>query len=166
MVLVSVRTGSLRISASITVFVYGLLEFVIVNLVAVLALNLLAISLHHLIDSQALWLDSLVSCLDSLEHHALWHLFHLTLHHHDVIVGSGNHQLEVSLLALLESRVDHHLAVHTSYAHLAHRTLERNIGASQSCTRSQTSDGLWHVNAISRVHGYIYKSVCVIIRWE
>ena len=163
---VGVRTRSLSISACITEVMNSLLQLLVIHLMAVLTFRLLAISLHHLVDSQALRFDSLVRSFDSLEHHALRHFFHLAFHHHDVVVRSGNHQLQVSVLALLEGRVNHHLAIYACYTYFAHRTLERDIRTSQSSTCSQTGNRLRHVNAVGRIHGYVYESLCVIVRRE
>ena len=163
---VGVRTCCLRIGASVAVVVYRLLQLVVVHLVAVLAFGLLAVSLHHLVDSQALRLDSLVRSLDSFEHHGLRHLFHLAFHHHDVVIRSGYHQLEVCVLALLEGRVNHHLAIYTRYTYLAHRTLERYIRACERSTCCQTGNALRHVDTVSRIHRYVDEGLCVIIGRE
>ncbi len=165
-VLVGVGRGSLCISTSVTEVVYSLLQFVVVHLVAVFAFHLFAVSLHHLVDSQALGFDSLVCGLDSLQHDRFGHFFHLALYHHDIVVGSSHHQFEVSLFALFKSRVDDHLTVHACYTHLRYRTFKRYIRASECCTGSKPGDRLRHINTVSRVHRHIHKSLCVIVGWE
>ena len=125
--LVGVSSSSLCISTSVAEVVNCLLEFIVVDLVAVLAFNGLTKCLHHLDLSLALWFDSLVSYLDSLEHICFAHLFHLTLYHHDVVECSSYNELDVCFLALLEGWVDHELAIHACYANLRDRTLEWDI---------------------------------------
>ena len=65
-VLVCICAGSLCICASVGIVVYSLLQLIVVHLVAVLTFGFLAISFHHLINSQTLRFDSLVCSLDSL----------------------------------------------------------------------------------------------------
>ena len=163
---VGIGRGGLCIRACVTIVVYSLFQFIIVYLVAVLALGLFAIRFHHLVESQTLRFDSLVRSLDSLEHNRLRHFFHLTLNHHDVVVGGSHHQFEVSLLTLLKGRVDNHLTVYACHAHLRNRTLKRYVRASQSSTGSQTGNRLRHIYAVSRIHRYINKCLCVIVGRE
>ena len=143
-----------------------LLQLLIVHLMAVLTFSLFAISLHHLVDRQTLRFDRLVRSLDSLQHNRLRHLFHLAFDHHDVVIRSSHHQLEVSVLALLEGRVDNHLAVHTRYTYFADRSLERNIRASQSSSCSESGNALRHIDAVRRIHRDVYERLCVIVRRE
>ena len=164
--LIGVGRGSLCISTSVAIVVNSLLQLLIIHLMAVLTLRLLTVSLHHLVDSQTLRFDRLVCSLDSLKHHCFRHFFHLAFYHHNVVVRSGNHQLQVSMLTLLEGRVNHHLTIYACYTYFAHRTLERDIRASQSCTCSQTGNALRHVDTVSRIHGNVYKRLCVIVRRE
>ena len=81
-------------------------------------------------------------------------------------VRSGNHQFEVCVLALLESRVDHHLTVHAGYTYLTHRTLKRNIRASKSRTCCESCDRLRYVDSVRRIHGDVDESLCVIVGRE
>ncbi len=165
-VLVGVGRGSLRISTSVRVVVHRLTQFVVVHLVAVLTLHLLAVLAHHLNLRAALRLDSLVSRLNGFEHNALGHLLHLALHHHNVVLRGGNHQFEVGVLALLKRGVDDHLTIHARHAHLANRTLERNVGASQSRRSRQTGYALGHIDAIGTVKGDVDKRISMVISGE
>ena len=163
---VGVSSSSLCVRTCIRIIVNSLFQLIIVHLVAILTLGLLAIRLHHLIDSQTLRFDSFVRSLDCLQHHTLRHFFHLAFHHHDVVIRSGNHQFKVSVLALLESGVNHHLTVYACNTYFAHRTFERNIRASQRSTCSETGNALRHVNAVSRIHSHVDKGFCMVVRRE
>lgn len=56
--------------------------------------------------------------LESLYKVVLLHLAHLALNHHEVVLRAADHDVEVSVLHLLESRVDDILAVNASHAAL------------------------------------------------
>ena len=165
-VLVGVGAGSLCISTSVRIVVHCLLQLVVIHLVAVFAFSLFTVRFHHLVDSQTLRFDRLVCSLDGLEHNGLRHLFHLTLNHHDVVVRSGNHQLEVRVLALLEGRVNHHFSIYTCYAYFAHRTLKRDIRTSQCCTGSESCNRLRHVDAVCRIHRNVHEGLGVVVSRE
>ena len=165
-VLVGVSARSLSVSAGVAEVMNGLLQLIVVHLVAILAFNLFAVSFHHLELSLALRLDSLVCGADSVEHNRFGHFLHLTLNHHDVVERSGHNKLEVGMFALLEGRVDHKLSVHASHAYLRYRTLERDVRAGQGSRSSQTGNRLRHVNAVSRIQSNVHKRVCVVISGE
>ena len=76
-------------------------------------------------------LDLLVGYLEGLQKLSLRHLVHLSLHHHDVVVGGAYHQLDVGTLHLLEGGVDHPFTIHTGHTHLGDGALERNVAAHQ-----------------------------------
>ena len=145
---------------------YLLLEFVVVDFVAVLALHFFAELFHHLQLCCALRFDSFVSGLDSLQHLCFTHFFHLAFHHHDIVEGGSYHQLDVGLFALFEGGVDYHFAVDAGYANLGDRTFKRDVGASQSSRGGQTCDALGHVHAVGTVHRYVDESLCMIITGE
>ena len=65
---------------------------------------------------------------------AFAHLFHFTFNHHDIIVGGANHQFHVGILKLLESGVDHELAVDACHTHFRNRAVERYVA---HCNRSR-----------------------------
>ena len=61
----------------------------------------------------------------------LGNLVHFTLNHHDVFLGSGHHQVQIGPLVVLETGVNHELAVDAGYADLTHGTAERQVAGSQ-----------------------------------
>ena len=166
MMLVGVSCSSLSISAFVREVVNSLLQLIVIHLMAILTFRLFAVLFHHLFDSLALRLDSIMSGFDCLQHHRFRNLFHLALNHHDVVIRSSHHQLEVCSFALFKCRVNHHLAIYACYTHFAHGCLERYIRASQSSTSSQTGNRLRHIYAICRIHRYINEGLCVIVGWE
>ena len=66
----------------------------------------------------AVLLDFLVSKFDCLKHISLADFLHLTLTHHDVVVGGRNHKVEVSLLHLAVCRVNLEFPVDTDDPYL------------------------------------------------
>ena len=100
---------------------------------AVLALNGLAYLLGQLHLDLAVLLNLIVSGLHGTQQVRLGNLLHLTLNHHDVVIGCGNHYIHIGLLKLLECGVNHVLTVDTGYADLRNRTLERYVRYSQCC---------------------------------
>ena len=93
-------------------------EVLILLIVRIIPLDIIAELLNEFLLYTAMLLDLLVGELDGLEHVVLADLLHLTLDHHDVLLGSGDHKLDVAPLHVLESRIDHELAVNAAYADL------------------------------------------------
>ena len=112
---------------------------------AIFAFCLLAGLFHQLHLSHALLLDLGVGHFQGLEEFIFGNLVHLALHHHDVVVGGADHQLDVGILDLLESGVDHPLAVDAGHAHLGDRAFERHVAHHQrgrSCKACESIGGL------------------------
>ena len=139
------------------------LEFVIINFVAIFALNISAEFLHEFLLDAALWLDSLVCCLESFEKILLRHFLHLTLNHHDVLLCSTYHKVHISVLQLLESWVDNKLAIDASYANLRDRTLEWDIRCCECCRSSETCKSIRHIDTISREEVDIHINLCMVV---
>ena len=104
-----------------------LAQLLVVNLVAILALNVCAKFLRELCLEFAHRLDGSHSSLQSTDHVLLRHFLHLTLYHHDVLGRSANHDVHVGFFHLLEGRVDDILTVDACYAHLRDWAFEGNI---------------------------------------
>ena len=111
----------------VAVGLYLFAQFLVVHLVAVFALHVGAEFLHEFLLELALWLDCLVSHLESFEQFLFAHFLHLAFHHHDVLLGGTHHEVHVGFLQLLECRVDDKLAVHASHSDFRDRSLERDI---------------------------------------
>ncbi len=97
---------------------------------------------HELLLHAAVLLDLLVGELDGLEHVVLGHLVHLTLDHHDVLLGGGDHEVQVGALVVLETGVDHELAVDAGDADLGDRTAERQVGGGEGAGSGEAGEGV------------------------
>ena len=113
--------------------------------------------------NQTMIFNSFMSKFNSIEHFFLRNLIHLTLNHHDILVGRCNHDIQVSSCQLALCRVNHQLPVHTSYTYLRNRTVERNITHSDSCRGSQSGQTIRHRLFITRVQRYLHESFSMII---
>ena len=109
-----------------------LLEILVLLVVRIVSLDILAELLVELFLDAAVLLDLLVGELDGLRHNILGNLLHLTLDHHDVLLGGGDHKLKVGLFHLAEVRVDLELSVDPCHTYLRDRPEERNVAGSQS----------------------------------
>ena len=105
----------------------------------------------------------LVSEDNSLQHLFLGHLVHLTLHHHDILVSSGNHNIQISRRQLASGRVDHQLAIHTSYTNFGNRSVERNITHGNSGRCCQSCQTIRHRLGIARIQCYLHESLGMVI---
>ena len=143
-----------------------LAELVVVDLVAVLTFHFLASLFHQLDLGEAMFLDFRMGYLEGFEKLSLRNLVHLTLDHHDVVVGGTDHQLDVGILDLLESRVDHPFAVHAGHAHLGDGAVERYVAAcdcGRSCDTCQCVGG---IVLVGRVKCHVDESVSVVVIGE
>ena len=104
-----------------------LAQLLVVNLVAVLTLNVSAEFLRKLSLEFAHRLDGSHSGLQCTNHVLLRNFLHLAFHHHDVLGRSTNHDVHICLLHLLEGRVDNIFSVDASYAHLRDGAFEGDI---------------------------------------
>ncbi len=132
------RQGGLRglVAAAVACFVDSLLEVFVLYVVRIVALVHVGAELvHHLFLHAAVALDLFVGELDGFEHVVLGNFLHLTLDHHDVLFGCGDHQFEVGALHGLEAGVDDELSVDAADTHFGDRSLEREVGRCQ-CGRS------------------------------
>ena len=102
-------------------------KVLVVDFVAVFALDSCACLFGKLHLSLALDLDGIVGCLERCKKVGFRHLAHLAFHHHYVVVGGSDHKLHIGALELLESRVDDKFSVDTSDTYLGDRTVERNV---------------------------------------
>ena len=97
---------------------------------------------HELLLHAAVLLDLLVGELDGLEHVVLGHLVHLTFDHHDVLLGGGDHQVEVGAGAVGETGIDHELAVDAGDTDLGNRTAEGQVGGGEGGGGGQAGEGV------------------------
>ena len=141
-------------------------QFVVVHLVAVLALHVLAELFAQFLLEAAHRLDGLVGCLEGCEKVALLHFLHLAFHHHDVLFGSAYHEIHVGILELLEGWVDNKLSVNACHANLRNGAFEWNIAASQCCRSGKASQSIRHVHTVGREENYIYIHLSVIVAGE
>ena len=83
---------------------------------------------HEFLLYAAVLLDLLVGELDGSEHHFFADLVHLAFDHHDVLFGCGDHEFEICLLHLGESRVDAVLSVDPADSDFRDRASEWKVG--------------------------------------
>ena len=69
--------------------------------------------------------------LDGIQHGDLVHLVGAGLDHDDLLLGGGNGELQVADIALLQSGVDHQLAVHQTHEHAGDGAVPGNVGDGQ-----------------------------------
>ena len=115
------------VSLGVKLLVDLLAQVLVVHLVAVLTLHVGAELLHQFCLQLTHRTDSLLGSLQGSEQILLRNLLHLALNHHDVLGRSSNHQVHVSLLHLLEGRVDYVFSIDACHTYFRNRALERNI---------------------------------------
>ena len=115
----------------ITLVVHILAELFVVDLMAVDTLGLFACLFHQLDLCHTVLLDLGVSHFECLEKFCFRHFVHLTLHHHNIVVCSTDHQFDVSLFDLLEGGVDHPFPSYACHSHLGDRTVEGYVTTCQ-----------------------------------
>ena len=122
---------------------------------------------HKFLLYTAVSLDLLVGELDGLEHIVLADLIHLTLNHHDVLLGGSDHKFEVGVLHLGEARVDYELTVHPAHAHLGNRAAERKVGGGEGAGSCEAGKGIRLYVLLCGNKGYVDEDLKVeIIRPE
>ena len=131
------------VALAIAELVDGRAKGLVLLVVRVIALvHVRAELLHELLLDTAVLLDLLVGELDGLEHVVLGNLVHLTFHHHDVLLGGGDHQVEVGAGAVGEVGVDDELSVDAGDAHLGDRAAERQVGGGEGGGGGQAGQGI------------------------
>ena len=115
------------ICRSIKLILNLLAQLLIVNLVVVCPLHVSTKFLGKFLLKKAHRLDGLGSSLERADKVLLGHFLHLSLYHHDVVLGGTNHDIHISLLHLLEGRINDILAIDTCYTHLRDVVLKGNI---------------------------------------
>ena len=145
---------------------YSLAQLLVINLMTVFALYISTQLPGQLLLQLTHRLDGSMSTLQSLQQITLLNLLHLTLYHHDILLGSTDHQVHIRLLQLSIGRIDYELAVYTSDTNLTDRTLEWNIATAQRSTCSKTGKSIRHVNAIGTEQNNIHINLGMIVAWE
>ena len=116
-----------------------LLEILIFLIVRIVSLHVLAEFFVQLYLNKALFLDSLVSELDSFEHISLAYFVHFTLDHHNVVICGCNHEFEVTVLHFAEGRVNLEFTIDSGDTYFRDRSFERNVTACKSCRSGKSS---------------------------
>ena len=123
-------------------FVDLVLDIFVFLVVRIFSLDILAQFLVEFLLDTAMLLDLFVSELDGLEHHIFRNFLHFALYHHDVLLGSTDHQFEVGRFGLGERRIDLELSVDPGDAYLGDRTEERKVAARESCRCSKSCESI------------------------
>jgi len=143
-----------------------LTQVFVVDLIVVLALDVSAELFGQLVLQFTHWLDSLMSCFQSIDQVFFLNLFHFAFHHHDVVFGGADHQVHVGISHLLEGGVDDKLAVDASHTNLRNRIVKRNVGTSHSCGGGKTGQCVGLVHAIGGEEHHLHINLAVIVRRE
>ncbi len=146
-VLVGVTCLSDVVAWLVALLAHTLLDFLVVNLVAVFTLGDSKLG-SELLLSDAHGLDSIVRKLQRSNQVFFLNLVHLTLYHHNIVVSSTYHQFHVSVFELFEGGVNNEVTINASHTHLADGLLEGDITNSDSSASCKTSKS---VGAISTV---------------
>ena len=118
----------------------GLAKVFILLVMRIVTLNSLTTLCVKFFLNAAVTLNLFVCEFDSLKHYVLCNFLHLTLYHHDVLFGSGNHEFKVCLLCLRECRVDNELTVDAGNANLRDRSEERKVAGCKGCRCCKTCE--------------------------
>jgi hypothetical protein len=85
---------------------------------------------------------------ERLQHHVFGQLVGAGLDHEDIVIGTGNHQIQAAQVHLLGCRIDHILAVDKADGRGRNRAVPRNVADGQ---RSRGSDDRQRVHQILAV---------------
>ena len=138
-------------------FMNGLLEVLILLIVRIIPLDVLSEILVELLLDAALFLDGLVCELYSLEHYILRHLVHLTLNHHDVLLGGCDHEIEVGVRHFREVRVNLEFSVYSGHPYFGDRSEERNVAGRKGCGSGEAGEGIWLDVLLGGDEPYVYE---------
>ena len=125
--LVVVASLGNRVALVVCLAAHILAQFVVVHLMAVLALHVCAEFFRQFCLQLAHRFDGVHGSLERSNHVLLGHFFHLAFHHHDVFCGCTHHDVHVGTLHLLVCRVYYILSVYASHAHFGDGAFKRNI---------------------------------------
>ena len=125
--LVVVAALCLGIAGIVGLLAYLFAQLFVVDLIVVLALHVRTAGLRKFFLHLAHRFDGLVRCLQSADEVLFGNLVHLTLYHHDVVLGGTDHEVHVCLLHLLEGRIDDVFAVDTGYADFGGGVFDRDV---------------------------------------
>ncbi len=143
-----------------------LTEFLVVDLVAVLAFLGFASLNGELGNDTALEFDSFVSGLEGVEHHILAHFLHLAFHHHDVVLGGSDDKVEVGAIDILHGGIDNILAVKIRHTHFGDGAVEGDIGHCESGSGSKSCKLVGHSVLVTGDEGYLHLDLGVEIVGE
>ena len=113
--------------------------------------------------SYTLFFNSCMCKLDGVQHFFFRNFVHLAFYHHNIFIGSSDHDIQIGLFQSGSRRIDHKFSLDTGNPYLGDRTMERDIADSQSCRCSESGQCIRHRFFIGRIQGHLYKSLCMII---
>ncbi len=121
-----------RVSFVVAFFAYVLAQVLVVDLVAVFALDHTEFACEFLL-CDTLLLDGVVGCFEGFEEHLFAHFLHFAFNHHDVVVGGAYHEFEIGFFELVHGGVDDELAVDAGNAYFRDGSLEGNVADGERC---------------------------------
>ena len=150
----------------VALLLHLLAQFLVVYLVVVLTLHVGAEFLRELSLQLTHGLDGIHGSLQGAEQVLLRHFLHLAFHHHNILSRSTHHDIHVGMLHLFGSRINHILAIHTGYAYLTNRALERYVGACQCSRGGKACQCIGLVDTVGREQHHIYIHLSMIVAGE
>ena len=162
--------GDALLREIVALLVYGIVEtltqFFVVDFVAVLAFLGLASLYGEFGNDAALGLDGLVCGFEGAEHYVFANFFHLAFHHHNVLFGGSDDEVEVGTLDVLHWSIDDILAVKVAYADLADGAVEGYVADGESRSCCEGSQLVGHCVLVARDEGYLHLHFSVEVVGE
>ena len=95
------------------------------------------------------FLDFFVTSQNCLQHGIFRHFVCTSFDHDDLVLGTGNRQVQVIVLPLFQCGVQHDLAVYQTNTDAGDRSVPRNIGDRQS---DRSGDHAYNIRCTVRIH--------------
>ena len=140
-----------------------LAQFLVVCLVAVFAFNVCAQFFREFFLQAAHRFDCFVRSFERSEEVLFGNLVHLAFDHHDVFLGSSDHDVHVGFLELLVGGVDNIFAVYACHAHFGYGAFKRYVGASECSRSGKAGKRVGNVHTVGREKHDVHIYFGVII---
>jgi len=141
-------------------------QILVVHFVAIRSFGGLASQFHQFLLDQTVLFDLIMRHPEGAKHDFFGHLLHFALHHHDVLIGGANNNVQVCLGNLGEGGVDDVLAVNPGHPDLGDRPGKGHIRYSKGSRGCQPGKGIGHDIPVCRNQIDGNKGLRVIISRE
>ncbi len=113
--------------------------------------------------SLALFLDSGVRHFQGFNQIGFLHFFHFAFHHHDVVHGSGDNQIQISFLHGFRRRIDFVFPIDAGNPHFGNRPVEGDVRHTQGRGGGQTGQRIGIFVAVTGNQGDQHLGVRMVI---